>query len=280
MMRRILLPLERSDDETVALDFVRSLARRRCIEILLLRVEEWPFLGPFSVGWLPAWRAGDLDGVKAGLDELPGIRTKILLRDAVPSAAVLKQARQGEASLVLLPYRNERMWMRMMYGHTAERLLSESPIPVLAVPGAAAPRPPSRILYPYDGGSASVPGLRHVIDFAQLFDASVSLLRTRPAPPPSRGVSSVEDRLLEILHRREVRAEVLPGSGSPIHDILSSICRGVDLVILSRSYKTEKACAALARDVLHSAAVPLLMTREGAYPEPLVGAGTALRVGI
>jgi nucleotide-binding universal stress UspA family protein len=272
MMRRILLPLERCDDDAGAVTFAGALARRRRVEILLLRVEEWPVFGPFGFGWAPAWRADGLAQVKNRLEAQEGIRTQILLPEAAPSAAVLQQAQRRAASLILLPYRQERTLLRVMYGSPADRILREAPIPVLAVPGPA--RPINRILYLFDDGGAAIPGLRHVIDFAQLFEASVALRRVGPAASET---PSIEERLLSILRRREVSARVAAGSDDPETAVSRE---GADLVILSRTHETGKACASLARRLLHHAPVPLLMTTEGPVPSPFIGARAPLRVGI
>ena len=273
MTRRILLPLERCDDDAGAVAFAATLALRRHMEVLLLRVEEWPMFGSFGLGWVPAWRAGGLEAVKARLDAEEGIQTRILRTDSVPSTSVLEQARLRSASLILLPYRQDRPLMRMMYGRPADRILRESPIPVLAVPGSA--RPVSRILYLFDGGEAAVSGLRHVIDFAQLFDAGVGLLRIGlPAPA---GAPPMEERLLSILARREVAARLLSGPD----DAVAAVERErADLVIVPKTHETGKACTALARRVLEQAAVPLLLTCEGPVPSPFTGTEAPVRVGI
>src|SRR5262245_37054551 len=88
MLKRILLPLERCDDEADAVEFARVLALRRPLELLLLRVEEMPLLGPFAMGFALATRSCNLAGLKARLDHDPGIRATILLSDAVTSGAV------------------------------------------------------------------------------------------------------------------------------------------------------------------------------------------------
>jgi len=146
MLRRILLPLERRDDEAGAVEFARTLARRRPVELLLLRVEELPLLGPFAVGFALASRACNLARLKARLDGDPGIRATVPLSDAVSAAAVAEQARRRAASLIVLPYHRESAWMRMMHGSSSDRILRESPVPVLAVPGPS--RPVNRIINP------------------------------------------------------------------------------------------------------------------------------------
>lgn len=272
MMKRILLPLERGDDGADAVSFARALARRRRVEILLLRVEEWPVFGSFGFGWTAAWRAGDLEPLKAALEREEGVRVRILWRDSCPAAAVPRHALELGASLILVPYSCDRSWSRLLSGHPAERLLRESPVPILAVPSVGGPgRAPARILYAHAGDEAALSGLRHVIDFAQMFEAAVDLLRLGGGSP------SIDERLLAVLGRREVPARVL----APSADLASAAAReDVGLVILSGRRDYEKAGATLARRVLQAAPVPLLLTREGPTPGPFVDAAPPLRIGI
>jgi nucleotide-binding universal stress UspA family protein len=276
MLRRILLPLERCDDDAGALEFARALARRRPLELMLLRVEELPMLGPFAMSFALASRACDLGGLKSRLDR-EGIRTTVLMSDAVTSSAVPEQARRRAASLILLPYHRESAWARMMHGGAGDRILRESPVPVLAVPAPS--RTVTRILYAYDESEASLSCLRHAIDFAQLFEAKIGLLHLPGSSrPPHPGVP-VEERLLSILHRREVPVRVLPSSGDAAADAVAAVSHeGIDMMVLSGTPETEKACLSLARRVLQTASIPLLVAREEPVPSPL--AGVPLRVGI
>src|SRR6185436_10942607 len=114
MIKRILLPLERGDDDGAAVRFARILSERRDVEILLLRIEEWPILGSLGGGWVPAWRSADLGLVQAGFG---GRKPRILAPEAVPSATITEQAALHAASLVLFTYRREPAWIRMMYGN-------------------------------------------------------------------------------------------------------------------------------------------------------------------
>jgi len=302
MTRRILLSLERGDDDSRAVEIARSLAHLRNAEILLLRVEEWPIVGPFGLGWSASWRAGELQALKSRLVESEGISVQIVSPEALPSSSVLSQARHRAASLIVVPYRHERPLLRVVHGHVADRILRESAIPVLAVPvGERGPGPRiTRILYTYESGEGAVPGLRHAIDFAQQFDASVTLQRIRSSPPPEEGFlpsllfrgkearardeqdeQSLDARLLWILRRREVPAQVLPETEEPVRDVLKAVARnGIDLVHLGVTHDTEKARMTLARHVLQDSRIPVLITREEAAFSPLTGAGTRLRVGI
>jgi nucleotide-binding universal stress UspA family protein len=276
MLRRILLPLERCDDDAGALQFARALARRRPLELMLLRIEELPMLGPFAMSFALASRSCDLGGLKAQLDR-EGIRTTVLASDAVSSAAVPEQARKRAASLILLPYHRESVWARMMHGGAGDRILRESPVPVLAVPAPS--RTVTRILYAHDESESALSGLRHAIDFAQLFEARMELLRIPGPVRPARPDAPVEERLLSILRRREVPVRVLPSSGDAVADAVAAVSReGIDLMVVSGSHESEKACLSLARRVLQAASIPLLISREEPVPSPLAGA--PLRVGI
>jgi nucleotide-binding universal stress UspA family protein len=277
MLRRILLPLERCDDEAGAVEFARTLACRRPLELLLLRVEELPLLGPFAAGFALASRACDLAGVRSRLDQQEGLRTTVLLSEAVSAGMVAEHARRRAASMILLPYHRESAWMRMISGCAADRILRESPVPVLAVPGPAVSV--TRVLYAYEEAESAFSGLRHAIDLAQLFEAQIRLLRVQGPPRPSDTGFPVEERLLSILRRREVAARVLPSTGDAASDVAAAVARdGIDLMVLSGSPETERACLSLARRVLQTAAIPLLVTREPAVPSRLLGA--PLRVGI
>jgi len=275
-MKRVLLALERSDDGSGAVAFAQSLARDRRAEILLLRVEEWPLFGSFA--GVPGWRASDLDGVRARLESGDGVRARILLTESATSAAVVSQAKRGSASLIVVPYRPERTWMRLMSGDPVERVLRESPVPVLTVPpGGAPPGRRSRILFAYEDGDAAVWGLRHVIEFAQAYEAGVALLqlRTLGAPKPS------SERLMSILKKREVPAEILrDGEGTPLDDVSKAARAGCGLVVLLRTPKRVKAFAALARAILHCVPVPLLLIGAGAPAASFLEPSAPLRVGI
>jgi nucleotide-binding universal stress UspA family protein len=302
MTRRILLPLEHGDDATSAVWLARWIARRRNAEILLVRVEEWPMTGSFSLGWAPPWRAGRLQSLQSALEGPGGVPATIVSGESLPASSILRQARLHAASLIVVPYRHERSLLRVLAVHPADRLLRESLLPVLAVPAAGPPRfsAVSRLLYPYENGPEAVPGLRHAIDFAQMFDATIFLQRLRRAAPPKESgrpaplgrpdaaraagaedTRSLEGRLLWILKRREVPTQVLPAAGEPVQDVVRAVAEhGIDLVLLTRTRQSEKARLSLARRVLEDAQAPVLVTREDSPMSASYGAGSRVRVGI
>ena len=280
MLRRVLLPLDAADDDTRAVAFTRSLIRRAALDVLLLRVEEWPMAGPGSAyGWNPPVRAGRLTSVSRSLggDGPAGVR--VLSRQAISSGAVLERARLGEASLIVLPYRHEGLWARLLRGPGCQWILWDSPIPVLAVPeGDGLPAPKiSRILFVHRAGGGAVDGSRIAIEVAQLFDASVGLV---PFTPPASPLPEVllrwlfgeplsapqgNEALEALFRKRGVDARMIPAAGASA-EAVSSWAREneVDLVIRCRPAGPDRAGDALTRHLLDVLQIPVLVLRDRA----------------
>ncbi|HVE38655.1 MAG TPA: universal stress protein [Planctomycetota bacterium] len=298
MIKRILLPLEHGDDATSAVALARRMAQRRKVELLLLRVEEWPISGSFGFGWAPSWRAGRLQALKSDLEGPEGVPATILSPEALPASSILKQARLRAASLIVVPYRHERALLRVLGGHPADRILRDSPLPVIAVPATESPRLSglSRVLYTYENGPQAVPGLHRAIEFAQMFDATLFLQRLRSAAPPSaaspfeprddaaqggQDAKSLEGRLLWILKRREVPTQLLPAAGEPLRDVVGAVVQNaIDLALVARTHDSERARLSLARHILEEAQIPVLLTPEESPLSPVTGSGSRVRVGI
>lgn len=284
MLRRVLLPLDAGDDDTRAVAFTRTLAGRAPLDVLLLRVEEWPLAGPGGAyGWSPPARAGRLTRVRRSLDgpEPGGVR--LLSPQAISPASVLEKARRGGASLIVLPYRSEGLWSRLFRGRACQWILWDSSIPVLAVPEGAELPPPgiSRVLFVHRGGDGAVQGSRVAIEIAQLFDATVGLLRfsspasplpdfvlrwvfgTPGGPPPSPSDEGLED----LFRKRGVDARTLPSAGASAAGVTAwTRGSGVDLVAFCRSAGPDRAGDALARHLLEVLRVPVLLLRERSDP--------------
>jgi nucleotide-binding universal stress UspA family protein len=284
MLRRVLLPLDAGDDDSRAVAFTRTLARRAPLDVLLLRVEEWPLAGPGGAyGWTPPARAGRLTRVRRSLDGPDPGGVRLLSPQAISPASVLEKARRGGASLIVLPYRREGLWSRLVHGRACQWILWDSPIPVLAVPeGAELPAPDvSRVLFVHRGGEGAVQGSRVAIELAQVFEATVGLLRFSPpaspfpdfvlrwlfgdpaGPPPASGDEGLES----LFRKRGVDARALPSAGASAAGV-TSWARGssVDLVAFCRSAGADRAVDALARHLLEIHRVPVLLLRERPGP--------------
>jgi len=280
MLRRVLLPLDAGDDDTRAIAFTRTLAGRAPLDVLLLRVEEWPIAGPGGAyGWSPPSRAGRLTRVRRALGGPDPGGVRLLAPQAISPASVLEKARRAGASLIVLPYRCEGLWSRLFHGRACQWILWDSTIPVLAVPEGGELPPPgvSRVLFVHRGGEGAVQGSGVAIEIAQLFDAGVGLLRFSPPASPFpdcvlRWVfgnpggppgSPSDEGLLSLFRKRGVDARTLPSAGASAAGVTAwTRGSGVDLVAFCRSAGPDRAVDALARHLLEVLRVPVLLLRE------------------
>jgi nucleotide-binding universal stress UspA family protein len=290
MIRQLLLPLDDGDDGARAVDWTRSIAERGSAEVLLLRVGDWPLFGTGAgYGWSTSFRAGRLTAVRQSLASAPSGNVRVLSPRVMTSDAILQKARRGKVSLIVLAYRPEGAWSRFLRGHTAQRVLWESPIPVLAVPEQDSRRPPagSRILYIHNGDEAALQGSRTAIEIAQLFESRVSLLQLRLRGPSGSGLLSrwwngetgpasgdgssapfQVENLASLFEKRGVPVLRLPDSRAVASALSSPGLRAaVDLVILAKPLRGDRACHEVARQVLDEMRVPLLVLRERPAPE-------------
>jgi len=285
MIRHLLLPLDDGDDGARAVDWTRTIAERGAAEVQLLRVGDWPLFGTGAVyGLSPSFRAGRLTAVRQSLASTPRGNVRVLSSHVMTSDAILRKARRGGVSLIVLAYRSEGSWSRFLRGHTAQGILWDSPIPILAVPEQDRRRPPvgSRILYIHNGDEAALQGSRTAIDIAQLFEARVSLLQMRLSSPSASGVLSRWwsggknpetpfrlENLISLFQRRGVPVLPLPDSRDAATALSTpGVGDAVDLVILARPLHGDRTCHRLARQVLDQMQVPLLILRERPAPEP------------
>jgi len=284
MIRHLLLPLDDGDDGARAVEWTRTIAERGAAEIQLLRVGDWPLFGSgVSYSLSPSFRAGRLTAVRQSLSSTPRGNVRVLSSRMMTSDAILRKARRGDVSLIVLAYRPEGAWSRFVRGHTAQGILWDSPVPVLAVPEQDGRRPPagSRILYIHNGDDAAFQGSRTAIEIAQLFESRVSLLRLHLSGPSGPGVLSRWwaggtspqvpfrlENLISLFEKRGVPVIPLPDSREAASALGSpGVADAVDLVILARPLRGDRTCHQVARQVLDRMRVPLLVLRERPAPE-------------
>lgn len=292
MLRRILLPLSPGDDESRAVDFTRALAHRGAIEVFLLRVEEWPLFGTGSgYAWSPAARAGRLTTVRKAFGPSRAKGVRALAGESAASGAILEKARRGGISLIVIPYRSESLWNRVFRAPGAQRVLRESPIPVLAVPEESVRAPVSirRILFVHPGGEAAAQASRVAIEIAQFFEGKVDLLRVAETPASRSGTwsswlrrepepgterapasnSPGDEELASLFQRRGVPARLAQGLREG-QDPVACFARSnpVDLAVLADPWPPARPGVSRIRFLLEDLRVPLLVSRETPRTEP------------
>jgi nucleotide-binding universal stress UspA family protein len=204
--------------------------------------------------------------------------------------AILKQAEELRADLIVLGSHGFTGLTRLVLGSTAEAVLRHTSVPVLIVPMGAAVLPATgtpfrRIVCAVDFEAESYLAVRHALNFAQESDAQLTFLHVLQLPP-SRIVPGVESvinveaerqtltqkarKRLEALVPEParafctVRAEVT--EGKPSAEILrAATASEADLIIMGvrgRDAVDVALFGSQTRAVLHGAPCPVLTVRQ------------------
>ncbi len=104
------------------------------------------------------------------------VETRVV--EGLPADAIAKLAREVHADAIVMGTHGRSGYNRWMLGSVAERVLRESPIPVLTVRGAAE-GPIRHILCPVSDTQASREALKTAADLAECFDATVTALHVQ-----------------------------------------------------------------------------------------------------
>jgi nucleotide-binding universal stress UspA family protein len=208
-MKRILVPLDRSELAERALDVAVPLAARHGATLRLVHV--WP-AELRKVGAPPTVMAGALEDHRDTAWYLEKCATELRARAAVPvetvlldppvAPAICREARDAGADLIVMSTHGRTGWSRLWIGSVADTIVRTAETPVLLVrareDGGASAARLERILVPLDG-SANAERILHVV--AKIFDDTM-----------------VQLRLLRVV--QQVRTvTVMPEGGIPVADV-------------------------------------------------------------
>jgi nucleotide-binding universal stress UspA family protein len=201
----------------------------------------------------------DLTKVEDRLQDL-GVRVRGLVLDGPPAPTILHAAKAHAATLIAMTTHGRGGLARLLFGSVTEKVLRDSPIPLLIHRSFAAegsPRAPSfdRILVPVAQDYLRIE--TYVKEFAALFRARVTLLHVG-----KRDVRSTEDMKL-VAHDLEVAgipAEIHERPGDPVREILAEAEEERAGLIAMTSRR--RPLGSVARKVLRGSRTPLLLIRK------------------
>jgi hypothetical protein len=124
--------------------------------------------------------------------------------------------------------------------------------------------------------------LRHVIEFAQEYEAGVALLRLRAPGIRLGDPEAAAERLTSILKKREVPVEVLPdGAGTPLEEVSRAAGQRCGLVVLMKPPpRFRRSLSSLPRAILQGVPLPLLVIGDGSPTPTFLETPAALRMRI
>ena len=218
----VLCPVDFSDASRGAVRYGAAIAEHFKSRLIVLTVSD-PLLAEAAAMDTGAaqFTKGTLDALRAFFDETfdhdraPLSHAKVTFEAAIgkPDAAILRAARDTRADLIVISSHGLTGFRKMFFGSTTERVLRETPVPMLIVPGNDR-GPRSREEAALRVGRVIAPVLLPPPSQRQI-SAAVAVAGALSAPAlllhvvePLRGVLPQSDRYLATVEReRRQRAE-------------------------------------------------------------------------
>ena len=283
MMERILVPLDGSPLAEEVLPQVRRILRRVDSEILLVRATM-----PLAVPDGAAIAATEQDAAGKYLAELEGklseagVRVRAQTQVGPAASVILSVARQEKATLIGMATHGKTGLERLLLGSVAEKVLRESPVPVLVVrpfwsyellprkTEEPEHRPIRTILVPLDGSDRARSILSHATEMADLFGARLVLLGV--TDPKDRKATKLSVEPGSYLHgiALELEGKGLPSlcevrEGRPAAAILEAAkVHAADLIAMAthgRRGLARLVTGSVTEEVLREATCPMLVRR-------------------
>jgi nucleotide-binding universal stress UspA family protein len=283
MIERIVVPLDGSLTAEAILPQVRRVLYRNDSEVILVRaVVPPPVENALLVAEpLLAVAREYLLGQQERLEKA-GARVKNVVRIGSAAGIILDVVEEEKATMIALATHGSRGVKRVLFGSVAEQVIRKTPVPVLLLrpfwsydlvpPGAPEQRPIRNLLLPVDGSDLSVEALPGIIEFADLFETRVVLLRVleekKPKGASADGKAEAEKQLQALarsIEKKGVETLSLVEQGDPTEQILHAVrFHDIDLIAMTthgRSGLRRAVTGSVTEEVLRKATVPLLITR-------------------
>ena len=149
-VRRILVPVDFSQQAGPVLDWVTHLAQQHGSRVLLLHVYHLPvefqqlegaYLPPDF--WSNVKREAEQQLARYGEDlRGRGLEVEEIVREGYPATVIVDEAENVDADLVVIGTHGHTGFKHLLLGSVAERVVQKAPCPVLTVKPAEAPENP------------------------------------------------------------------------------------------------------------------------------------------
>ena len=138
MAKRILVPLDRSDDAWATLPILADMARGSGATVRLLHVAPVPHERVTAAGRVVAFANQEMERVElargeyldAAASQLPGVPVERVVRFGDPTEEILLEADAFGADLIAVTTEG-RGWLRRVFGSVVGKLFRRSDVPVL-----------------------------------------------------------------------------------------------------------------------------------------------------
>jgi nucleotide-binding universal stress UspA family protein len=278
MIERIVVPLDGSLTAEAILPQVRRVLYRNDSEVILVRAVNPPTV---ENAILPAEAelAAAREYILGQLERLEksGVRARCVVRIGSPVGLILDVVEEEKATMIALATHGASGVKRFLFGSVAEAVMRKSPVPVLLMrpfwsyelvppvrPEQAAVR---NVLLPVDGSDLSLEALPGMIEFADLFEARVILLRVLEVKGGEEKAEAEKQlkAIAKAIEKKGVETLCLVEKGEPVEQILKAArFHEIDLIAMTthgRSGLSRAVTGSVTEQVLRKATVPMLVTR-------------------
>jgi universal stress protein A len=151
-IKRILIPVDFSDDSLNALAYGRELAKPMGAELTILYVVEPIYYATPADMYVATPNMASLldEQRRVGIEQLArlaadlkkkGVRHRTMLDTGVPAQVIVETARRRRCDLIIMATHGRTGLVHMLMGSVAEKVVRTAPCPVLTVRHGAAKRP-------------------------------------------------------------------------------------------------------------------------------------------
>jgi nucleotide-binding universal stress UspA family protein len=254
--RRILFPVDFSDDCLAMTRRVREMAKQFDAQVILLHAFEPSviFYGEFAAvdpRWPEQLKRERERLAKFALDEFPGLGTVALVEEGGAAEVIARVAKREMVDLVMMPTTGRGPVKRFLLGSVTAKVLHDVDCPVWTESHeeltAKTEFPHKSILCPVGWTEESAGVLRAASVMARRLGAKLTVLHSVELPPPSLEMdltpyrAKIAEASREFLMRSQAEAGVEAEtviSEAPLSDALrdEAARRGIDLVITGRGH--------------------------------------------
>lgn len=226
-MKKIIVPLDFSDDSVNALDFAVSVAKKTDAEIMMINVVKTSRFDFFK-GVENVATKGDFETLMSKYGSFSS-RIQYKIRKGKVYREIVEQAIEDKAFLIIMGSHGISGFEEVWIGSNTFRVVSEAPCPVITLRKEFQKRSIDRIVLPIDTTFESRQKIPMTVEMAKLFDAEIHI----------RGVviNEVENELIKVKKYVAQTAEVIEKQG--VTKLVSTVVEGKNKSKMALEYANE-----------------------------------------
>jgi len=207
-VNKILHPTDFSENASIALQFAFNLSEKLNAELVILHIAELPTIMNSSASAASftemeeekkASIIGQLKKYTTDCFKDIDSSSKILFEAKLNSSTVtgiVEAIIEADADLVVIGTKGQSKLKEVIMGSTAKGLVAKAPCPVLTIPENALFKEIKQIIYASDYNQNDIAALKRLADFAEVFNAEISVLHIFNNEPVKDSETAAFQRVL------------------------------------------------------------------------------------